>query len=425
MGRKILKILLGICAAALIAALGFVVYMETRTPEYVPETTVPTTEAAATETTEVPTTVPETTIPETTVPATTEPEETEPLEIRYTLTFAGDCTLAADPGNYASPHGFIQTIGTDYGYPFRNVLDYFEKDDFTIINLESVLADSGAGANKLFTFRGPTAYTEIMTGSSVEAVTLANNHTGDYGQAGYDSTIQALTDAEIHFVEENKTTLLTTESGLVIGLYADAFQFSTGEIQKNVQKLREQGAEIVICAFHWGVEGSYRPTADQKKFAHAAIDAGADVVYGHHPHVLQPVEEYGDGFILYSLGNFSFGGNHFPRDMDSALIQLEVIRDETGKVSLGALTWIPVSISSMQGQNNFQPTPYEAGTEEYDRTVSKLDGSFTGPDLVVNYDHLKPTEPPTEAPTAPPASEQPPAGTEAPPAPPANEPDPT
>ena len=421
MGRKILKILLGICAAALAAALGFVVYMETRTPEAVPETTVPTTQAPMGETTQ-PAAVPETSVPETTVPPTTVPETTEPepQEVRYTLTFAGDCTLASDPGNYGSPHGFIQTIGEDYGFPFRNVLEYFENDDFTIINLESVLADEGYAANKLFTFRGPTAYTQIMTGSSVEAVTLANNHTLDYGKDGYDSTIRALTDAKIWFVEENKTTLVTTESGLTIGLYADSFNFTNADIQKNVKQLRDQGAEIVICAFHWGTEGSYRPTATQKNFAHAAIDAGADVVYGHHPHVLQPIEEYNGGYIFYSLGNFSFGGNHFPRDLDSALIQLEVIRDEQGKISLGELKRIPVSITSLEVQNNFQPTPYEEGTKEYDRTLSKLDGSFTGPDLNVNYDSLKPTEPPaateapapTDAPEAP--ATQPPAPTEPP-----------
>ncbi|MBE6921890.1 MAG: CapA family protein [Ruminococcaceae bacterium] len=400
-----------------------------------------------------PVTVPETTAPETTAPPTTVPETTEPepQEVRYTLTFAGDCTLASDPGNYGSVHGFIKTIGEDYGYPFRNVLDYFENDDFTIINLESVLADEGYASNKLFTFRGPTAYTQIMTGSSVEAVTLANNHTLDYGQKGYDSTIQALTDAEVWFVEENKTTLVTTESGLTIGLYADSFNFTTADIQKNVQQLRNQGAEIVICAFHWGTEGSYRPTAAQKNFGHTAIDAGADVVYGHHPHVLQPIEEYNGGYIFYSLGNFSFGGNHFPRDLDSALVQLTVIRDEKGKISLGELTRIPVSITSMAVQNNFQPTPYEEGTKEYDRTLSKLDGSFTGPDLNVNYDHLKPTEAPTEPPAAteapaaptdapetqppatqPPATQppatQPPAAqppATQPPAPPAEEPDPS
>ena len=400
MVRKILATLLVICCTALTAELIFVGVMVTRGKEAAPETTPGTTPAAssaATELTEAPTTVPETTG----APAETEPTETELQEIRYMLTFAGDCTLAADPGNYGSPHGFIETIGEDYGYPFRNVLEYFENDDFTIINLESVLADSGAAASKLFNFRGPVEYTQIMTSSSVEAVTLANNHTMDYGKAGYESTTNALTGAGIQFVEEDKTALYTTESGLVIGLYADAFKFSEEDIRKNVAALREQGAEIVICAFHWGTEGSYRPTADQKKFAHAAIDAGADVVYGHHPHVLQPMEVYNDGIIFYSLGNFSFGGNHFPRDMDSALVQLEVIRDPEGNLSLGQVFLIPVSISSMPVQKNFQPTPYEEGSDEYDRTISKLDGTFTGPDLNVNYDHLKPTEAPTEAPDEP------------------------
>ena len=362
-------------------------------------------------------------LPATEEAVATEPSETQPREIRYTLTFAGDCTLASDSGSYNAAAGFIQTIGTDYGFPFRNVLDYFEQDDFTIINLESVLADQGNAAGKLFTFRGPTAYTEIMTGSSVEAVTLANNHTADYGKDGYASTTKALTEAGVWFVEENKTTLVTTDRGLVIGLYADAFQLSTDDIRNNIKKLQDAGAEVIICAFHWGVEGSYRPTADQKKFAKAAIDAGADIVYGHHPHVLQPIEEYNGGYICYSLGNFSFGGNHYPRDLDSALVQLEVIRDESGTVSLGELTIIPVSITSLSKQNNFQPTPYEKDTPEYQRTMSKLDGTFTGPDLVVNYDNLKPTEPPaTEAPTAPPAETQPPA-TETPPAeqPPATE----
>ena len=412
MKRKILIGALVFCLVMLAAAIGIVVYMETRPASQSQEATEPV--AQIPETTDVTEPITDYTDPATTDPASTEtePAETEPQQIRYVLSFAGDCTLASDPGNYASPHGFIETVGTDYGYPFRNVLDYFENDDFTIINLESVLADSGVAASKLFTFKGPTAYTQIMTSSSVEAVTLANNHTEDYGKAGYESTTKALTEAGILFVEEDKTTLLTTESGLTIGLYADSFYFNVNEIQKNVKKLRDAGAEIVICAFHWGTEGSYRPTSNQKDLAHAAIDAGADVVYGHHPHVLQPIEEYKGRYIFYSLGNFSFGGNHFPRDLDSALVQLEVIREEDGSVSLGQLKRIPLSITSMKVQNNFQPTPYQEGTEEYDRTLSKLDGSFTGPNLNVNYDSLKPTEPPAE--TTPPASEAP--GGEAPPA---------
>ena len=420
--RTFLKILLVSFTALLAAELIFLGVMFFQPEETTPET-VPTTEAApaettlGTEATTLPTTIP-TEVPETeeTVPEETTVPETEEPRNSYTLTFAGDCTLASDPGNYASPHGFIGTVGTDYGFPFRNVLDIFENDDFTIINLESVLADSGASANKLFTFRGPTAYTEIMTGSSVEAVTLANNHTEDYGKAGYESTTKALSQAGVWYVEENKTTLVTTESGLTIGLYADSFYFNNADIQKNVKKLRDQGAEIVICAFHWGTEGSYRPTGDQKNFAKAAIDAGADIVYGHHPHVLQPIEEYKGGYIFYSLGNFSFGGNHFPRDMDSAIIQVEVTRDENGKVHLEGMKIIPVCISSMKGQNNFQPTPYEEGTQEYERTMTKLDGTFTGPDLIVDYSNLKPTEPPTEStdPAEPPATGEAPAPTDPP-----------
>ena len=178
------------------------------------------------------------------------------------------------------------------------------RPDGRILPVHKLGLNVGKQAGKTFVFSGPEEYVNIMTTSSVEAVTLANNHTMDYGKAGYDSTTQALSGADIAFVEEDKTAVYTTESGLVIGLYADAFSLSEADIRKNVADLRNQGAEIVICAFHWGTEGSYRPTADQKKFAHAAIDAGADVVYGHHPHVLQSVQFYKGKPIVYSLGNF-------------------------------------------------------------------------------------------------------------------------
>lgn len=315
----------------------------------------------------------------------TEPVQTQPSEERFFLTFAGDCTLGSNPTNYYAGWGFINTVGEDYEYPFRNVRTYFENDDFTIVNLEGALSESGYPRDKKHTFRGPVAYVEILTGNSVEAVTLANNHTLDYGQSGYDSTITALESAGIPYVERDASAIVTTESGLTIGLYGAVYYYlDVEDMTAEIVSLKEQGCDIVIYAPHWGAEGSYYPTQEQIDVAHAAIDAGADIVYGSHPHVLQPIEEYNGGIIYYSLGNFSFGGNICPEDLDTALLQQEVIRDAQGNVTLGELTIVPASISSITTRNNFQPTPYEEGTEEYQRVLAKLDGTWDGPNLKIN-----------------------------------------
>ena len=395
MNKKTLTVTVIILAVLLLAEILFLCLVPAsafveETPTEPSETTVETTAETTRETTE------ETTV-ETTEETTEETtgettEATEPEISSYVLTFVGDCTLGSSPNTFAASGSFVYTIGEDYEYPFRNVAEYFRNDDFTMINLESVMADSGTGANKTFTFRGPTAYSQILTLGSVEAVTLANNHTQDFGTAGYQTTKDTLDDAGITYVEKDGSAVFTTESGLTIGLYAASFDRYDADMKSEIASLKSQGAEIIVAAMHWGTEGSYRPTDAQKNWAHALVDAGVDIVYGHHPHVLQPMEEYKDGLIFYSLGNFSFGGNTFPRDMDSAIMQVEILRNDDGSVSLGELTIIPVSISSMSGQNNFQPTPYKEGSAEYERTLTKLDGTFTGPDLVVDYSFLDPTE---------------------------------
>lgn len=342
------------------------------------ETTVP-------ETTATETTVPETTVPETEVP-TTEPTTVpaEPPEEHFLLTFTGDCTFGANPVNYYAGYGFIKTVGEDYRYPFRNVVGWFENDECSFINLEGPLADAGNPVQKKHTFRGPTAYVQIITENSVEAVTIANNHSRDYGQQGYDSTVATLEQAGIPFVEQDGSCILTTENGLKIGLYAAVYYvLDTDTITAGIAQLKEQGCDLVIFAPHWGVEGTYRPTEEQVELAHAVIDAGADIVWGSHPHVLQPIEYYNDGIIYYSLGNFSFGGNGYPRDFDTALVQQEVIRAADGTVTLGELTIVPASVSSIPERNNYQPTPYEPGTPGYDRVQQKLDGSWTGPNLPI------------------------------------------
>lgn len=310
--------------------------------------------------------------------------ETAPQEERFLLTFAGDCTLGANPKNTYAEVGFPKVVGTDYAYPMRNVRALFEADDATFVNLEGTLTDQGNPADKTYTFRGSPAYSHILTDNSIEVVTLANNHSFDYGKPGYDSTRAVLEAAGIPYGQRDSGVLIELDCGLKVGLYGMVYyKLDVEDMKAEVTALREQGAELVIVAPHWGVEGSYRPTQQQKDIAHAAIDAGADIVWGSHPHVLQPIEEYGGGIIYYSMGNFCFGGNSKPEDFDTVLLQQEVIRGSNGTVSLGSLGIVPCSISSEKRVNNYQPTPMAEGSEEYARVLSKLDGSFEGPNLKI------------------------------------------
>ena len=315
---------------------------------------------------------------------TTAPAETAPTEERFLLTFVGDCTLGANPKNSYAEVGFPKVVGEDYAYPFQNVVSFFESDDATFVNLEGTLTDVGNPADKTYTFRGSPAYSHILTDNSVEVVTLANNHSFDYGQAGYDSTRTVLEEAGIPYGERDSGVLIELDCGLKVGLYGMVYyKLDVEDMKAEIAALREQGAELVIVAPHWGVEGSYRPTQLQIDVGHAAIDAGADIVWGSHPHVLQPIEEYGEGILYYSMGNFCFGGNSKPEDFDTVLLQQEVIRSPEGEISLGILKIIPCSISSEKNVNNYQPTPMAADSEEYIRVLSKLDGSFEGPNLKI------------------------------------------
>ena len=377
--KKTLKILLAFCVLLLIAEVAFLARMATREPEELIQN------PPAAETIQT-TAAPETMPPETTVPPTTIPPEPE----RFLLTFTGDVTPGCMPGQFNNPKAYVGTVGDDYEFPFRNMRHVFEADDFTFINLEVVLGlNVGKQAGKTFVFSGPEEYVQIMTSSSVEAVTLANNHVEDFGIEGYENTKRVLDEAGVAYVEEDKTTIFVTESGLRIGLYADSFDFSTGDIEDNIASLKAEGAEIIICAFHWGTEGAYRHNDKQERYAHAAIDAGADIVVGNHPHVLQEMEEYNGKMIFYSLGNFSFGGNDHPKDYDSAVIQMEILREYDGTVRFGELTIIPICISSVSDRNNYQPTPYPEGSEAYNRVLEKLEGTYSGPNVTPGYDYSK------------------------------------
>lgn len=374
-----------------------------------PETTEPSAEPTTVPTTQIPTTAPvETTLPP------TEPPTTEPEEMEFYLTFAGDCTLGTMYQYYNASYSFPATVGDRYDYPFAMVQSWFAGDDFTMVNLEGPLTEEGEPAEKRFAFRGDPKYVNILTQGGVECVSLANNHAEDFGAVGYESTVSALSGAGVAYAGDGETCLVETERGLKVGVLAAAFYMDEDAMAQAIGELRSRGAEIVIVSFHWGVEGDYRHGYDQQYYAYTAIDLGADIVFGHHPHVLQEVEEYNGGVIYYSLGNFSFGGNDNPRDYDTAMISQQVIRDVDGSVRLGSWTAIPCSVSGVSHMNDFQPTPMDPGTPEYERVMSKLQGSFTGENLGNPYEETTaptettgvtettaPTVESTEAPTEP------------------------
>ena len=335
------------------------------------ETTVPVTEAPTTQATEMPTEMPTEAPTEAPTEPATEPEETVPDAEVFVLSFAGNCVLGGSPSDNSSA-SFVSVVGEDYGYPFRNVADIFKKDEFTFLDLECVLADSGTAADSGYVFRGPTAYAKILTEGGVDAVSLANDHTDDFGEEGYNSTKAALEAEGIAYSEKNSYLLHTTPNGLKIGIYTVSVKFDRWSMQQAINKMNKEGADIIVVYFHWGETPAYAPSATQIKNAHSAIDNGADIVIGTNQQLLQGVEYYKHGMICYSLGNFSYGGAKWPTDMDTVIVQQEVIRDKFGNITLGEGYFIPCSMTSATSGNNFQPTPMELDSWQYNSVIKKL-----------------------------------------------------
>lgn len=287
-------------------------------------------------------------------------------ETSITVSCAGDCTLGTDAafsgGTFTDE---VQNQNGDYGYFLKNVKKYFSNDDLTIVNFEGTLTDRGSRQDKTFAFRGSPEYTKILTEGSVEAVTLANNHSRDYGDVSMEDTKKYLDEAGIVWFENLNTKVIDVKGVKVglIGLY-DLNYSAEGNLPKAMQQVKDGGAEVVIVQVHWGIEGDNYPQEKQISLAHKAIDEGADLVIGHHPHVLQGMETYKGRMIAYSMGNFCFGGNQNPRDKDT-MIYRQTFTVKNGKVTdYTNYAVIPCSVSSSSSRNNYQPTPAEGSEKQ-------------------------------------------------------------
>lgn len=295
--------------------------------------------------------------------------------VSLTLSVVGDCTLGTDETfDYdTSLNAYYENYGADYF--LQNVKDIFSTDDLTIANFEGTLTDSDEREDKTFAFKAPASYASILTGGSVEAVNTANNHSHDYGDQSFDDTLAALNDAGIVHFGYDETAVMDVK-GIKVGLVGiyELYDHLEREqqLKDNIAKVKADGAQLIVVIFHWGNETETVPDSNQTTLGRIAIDEGADLVCGHHPHVLQGIETYKGRNIVYSLGNFCFGGNSSPSDMDTMIYQQTFTIDADGVKKDNVTNIIPCSISSAayDGYNNYQPTPAEG--DEATRILGKI-----------------------------------------------------
>ena len=295
--------------------------------------------------------------------------------VSLTLSVVGDCTLGTDETfDYdTSLNAYYENYGADYF--LQNVKDIFSTDDLTIANFEGTLTDSDEREDKTFAFKAPASYASILTGGSVEAVNTANNHSHDYGEQSFDDTLAALDDAGIVHFGYDETAVMDVK-GIKVGLVGiyELYDHLEREqqLKDNIAKVKADGAQLIVVIFHWGNETETVPDSNQTTLGRIAIDEGADLVCGHHPHVLQGIETYKGRNIVYSLGNFCFGGNSSPSDMDTMIYQQTFTIDANGvkKDNVTNIIPCPISSAAYDGYNNYQPTPAEG--DETTRILGKI-----------------------------------------------------
>jgi len=304
---------------------------------------------------------------------TSEYDEYEPEPpcniVTITLSAAGDTTLGGDY-RWAGYHAFMREFensGRDHSHFLRNIAHIFYESDLSIVNLEGTLTYATEHEDKTFAFRGPPHFAQILSSSHVDAVTISNNHTIDFFQQGYEDTVAALrAEGIVYFGNEFKTIMEV--NGIKVGMFgyriwADT-TYNRNRIRAAITHLQDRGAQLVIAYYHWGVERENFPEQYQINIGRYSITNGVDLVLGAHPHVVQGIEEYMGRFIVYSLANFSFGGNANPPDQDSFIFQQTFSFYDGVLLPYADKNVIPIFVSSVRYRNDFRPTIAEGADAE-------------------------------------------------------------
>jgi poly-gamma-glutamate synthesis protein (capsule biosynthesis protein) len=280
---------------------------------------------------------------------------TDLREIVFSM--VGDTTLASESrkaysGSFAE---YYDLYGP--GYFFENVAHIFKGSDYVVANLECALTDNQDPSIKKaapYNYKGYAKYTGILTSGGVDAVNLSNNHTYDYSQTGYNDTVAALESAKIGYFG-NGTVLVEEINGIKTG-FVSSVGYGTSAIKQGLEYMEANRVELKIVTFHWGNMDERIANASQVASARYAIDNGADLVIGHHPHVLQGIERYKDRYIAYSIGNFIFDGNVISdiENRTSVILQAKFVL-QGGEVVDCGIEAIPILTTSNPSKNNFKP----------------------------------------------------------------------
>ena len=295
----------------------------------------------------------------------TETEIAEPEVIEITISAVGDLTFGRNQkASYENSFDeYYDTYGVDYF--LQNVIDVFEQDDCTIGNLEGTLTEStDIRTPKEWNHKGRPEYVNILTNGSIEVVSLGNNHIMDYNEEGVKDTFDTLENAGVAYAISgawgDRYEIYETDKGIKIG-FVSVNEYYEGEevypfLEEGLQQLREQGADLVFALMHWGGDKTHVIEEDQYTMGRWCIDQGFDLVLGCHPHVIQGIECYNGKYIVYSMGNFCYGGNKNPADKDSMIFQQTftfvdgVLQEDTKNIRA-----IPCRLSGSTSKNDYSP----------------------------------------------------------------------
>ncbi len=327
------------------------------------------------------------------------------------MSFTGDCTIGSEERTRGAEDSFDSLAASKgYDYFFANFKDMFSQDDLTVINFEGVLSDSKSqeSKGKTYRFRGPTVFAKILTGSSIEACSLANNHIADFGKQGEDSTKAALTENGIAWFQAFNVYTFEKDGVKIAFMALDNISYNkySEKLRNVIREMKSSGAAdaFVVC-WHTGME--YRGTHEEnaERMVKNVINAGADLIIINHPHVLQGIGIYNNRCVFYSLGNFVFGGNNRIKDkalsqnvtvtsLYSMVVQVKMTFTDDGRYLGQQATLYPVYISSggMDKHNvqinNYQP--YRADVKEAVpvRAAVQYDTLFKLPEITADEDGL-------------------------------------